>query len=218
MLTDLAPYSRIVDIGAGRGADLKIAKEICPNAELNAVEVYKENSDLLESHGFKVHNIDIETDQLPFTDESIDIVIANQVIEHTKEIFWITHQISRVLKIGGTYIMGVPNVASLHNRALLLLGRHPTQSKMCSAHVRCFSKHDVNLFFQECWPSGYTLKDFRGSQFYPFPRAIARALANTLPSCAHSIFFMFKKEKTYSGEFVLYPKKANLETNYRTSD
>lgn len=217
MLKKSSPYNRVVDIGAGCGADLKIAKEIYPGAEFNAVECYKPNVDNLKAQGFLVHNVNIETCTIPFTDESVDVVIANQVLEHTKEIFWITHQITRILKIGGTCIMGVPNVASFHNRALLLLGRHPTQSKMCSAHVRCFSKHDVKLFFKECWPSGYILEDFCGSQFYPFPRYISRTLAYALPSFAHSIFFMFRKEKIYHDEFILYPKKANLETNYKTT-
>lgn len=63
--------------------------------------------------------LNIERDPLPFADESVDIFMANQVLEHCKEIFWIFSEVSRCLKPGGCFIIGVPNLAALHNRLLL---------------------------------------------------------------------------------------------------
>ena len=34
----------------------------------------------------------------PFEDETVDILIVNQILEHCKEIFWIFHELTRVLK------------------------------------------------------------------------------------------------------------------------
>ena len=56
-------------------------------------------------------------------------MIANQILEHTKEVFWIWHEIARVLAPQGQLILGVPNLASAHNRLLLLLGRQPTRDQ-----------------------------------------------------------------------------------------
>ncbi len=171
----------------------------------------------LESKNIKTYQINIETECLPFENESIDLVICNQILEHTKEIFWILHEISRILKINGHLIIGVPNVASLHNRIGLLIGKHPTQAKTCSAHIRCFSKNDFLLFLEECVGAGYSLKSFDGSQFYPFPPFLAQPLAHFLPSMAFSIFFLLQKTKVYKESFLEYPGKANLETNFKVT-
>ena len=50
----------------------------------------------LKSLGVSVFALHIERDALPFEDGSVDIVIANQILEHTKEFFWIFHQVSKV--------------------------------------------------------------------------------------------------------------------------
>lgn len=204
-----------VDIGAGWGRDLGLVREKFPESNLCAVEHELDRIASLKSQGINVYSIDIETAPLPFKDESVDLVICNQVLEHTKELFWILHEITRSLSVGGSLIIGVPNVVSFHNRIGILFGKHPTQAKSCSAHVRCFSKDDFLLFLQECFPNGYALNSFDGSQFYPFPSVIARPLARMFPSMAYSIFFLLKKAKEYKGSFLDYPVKANLETNFR---
>jgi hypothetical protein len=53
-----------------------------------------------------------------------------------------------------------------------------------------------------------------GAQFYPFPSSIARILSKFFPSSSFSIFFLMKKTKEYKSQFIQYPKKASLETNF----
>ncbi len=108
--------------------------------------------------GIKVYDLNIEKDALPFDNESIDVVNANQILEHVKEIFWIFHNVSRVLKIGGYFVISVPNLASLHNRILLMIGRQPTSIRNYSAHVRGFTKNDI-IKFTKIW-GGYKLIGF----------------------------------------------------------
>lgn len=205
-----------VDLGAGTGRDLSIVGRLHPEARLAAVEAHPESCRTLESIVDEVHTLDLEQDSLPFADESIDLVIANQVLEHTKELFWITHEISRTLKVGGHLLIGVPNVASLHNRVLLAFGRHPTSCKACSGHVRAFSKRDTLTFFEAPFPGGYELVAFAGSQFYPLPPKLSRLAARLAPSAATVIFFLLRKQRAYSGEYAAYPASAHLETNYRS--
>lgn len=207
----------ILDIGAGTGRDLMIAKKRFPNAVLAGIDCNENNLRIMESNGILSHNVNIESEKLPFENNAFDFIIINQVLEHTKEIFWIFHEITRVLKRGGKLIVGVPNIASLHNRMLLMFGKHPTQSKACSAHVRCFSKNDFLLFLEESFPQGYALTRFSGSQFYPFPKNISRFLAAIFPSLAFSIFFELEKKLEYSDAFLRYPKDAELATNFKTS-
>jgi len=143
-------YSKVLDIGAGNGDDLMIYRKINPEAELFALEFYQPNISILEEKGIKACLCDIERDRFPFEDCTFDIINANQILEHTKEIYWIFHEISRTLKVGGYLVIGVPNLASLHNRILLLLGKHPTCIKSNSAHVRGFTKYDI-LKFLDIW-------------------------------------------------------------------
>lgn len=203
-----------LDIGCGVGADLSIIKEKLPNANLIGIDFGDWNKILLERLGVNVISVDIEKEQLPFADESLDFVIVNQVLEHTKEIFWINHEIFRVLKRGGFVYVGVPNVLSFHNRVLGLIGIHPTCNKMLSAHVRPFSKNDLKLFYKQIAKDFAVISRFAGSQFYPFPKKISRILSNMFPALSVSIFFLIKKTGPYAGQFISHLEKNVLETNY----
>lgn len=207
-------FERVLDLGAGSGADLQIAAQVNPQAEIHAVEVYPEYISLLHEKGFHVHPLNIEKDRLPFEDESLDLIIMNQLLEHTKEVFWIFHEISRVLTVRGKLVLGVPNLASLHNRILLGLGRQPSSIKTRSAHVRGFTRQDLLDFFGAVWANGYVLKSFGGGNFYPFPPILSKPLAQLLPNMAWSIFLLLEKQQAYRGQFTEYPVMERLETNF----
>jgi SAM-dependent methyltransferase len=189
-------------------------KQVNPGARTIAIEAGKVSAEILRGKVDEVYVLDIERNELPVLPGTIDLIIANQVLEHTKEIFWIFDQVTRALKTGGHFIIGVPNVVSFHNRLLSVYGRHPTQHKLCSAHVRPFSKKDTVQFLESCFPAGYRLVDFGGAQFYPLPGRLARATANLFPTMAMSIFFLIQKQREYSGEFAGYPARAQFETNF----
>ncbi len=212
----LSGVDTAVDIGAGLGRDLRAVKCIHPNARTIAIEAGSRYAEELLAIANEVHTLNVERDPLPCADESVDLVIGNQILEHVKEIFWVLHEVSRSLRIGGHFIVGVPNLASLHNRLLLLFGTHPTQHKLCSAHVRPFSKGDTLRFLETCFPGGYHLEQFAGAQFYPFPRRVARFLAGLFPTGSFSIFFLLRKQRPYNDEFAMYPSRAGLETNFWT--
>lgn len=213
-LRDAGEYRRVLDLGAGLGADLAAAREIRPSAELHAVEVYPPYVERLQAQGITVHAMNLERDPIPLADGSVDVVIANQVLEHTKEIFWIFHEISRALPVGGRAILGVPNLASLHNRLLLLLGRQPTAIQNATAHVRGYTRRDLLRVLERAFPGGYRLAEFGGSNFYPFPPAIARPLAAALPGLAWGMFLHLRKEREYAGEFLRFPGAEQMETNF----
>jgi len=212
-LKKAAPFRNVVDLGAGSGADLDIAADICPEAKRYAVETYPPNVERLKLR-HEVLPLNLEVDTLPFEDESIDVILSNQVMEHVKEIFWILHQASRSLRVGGYLIIGVPNLAAYHNRLLLLLGRQPSVIQNHSAHLRGYTRHDILRMFEMIFPGGYVLNGFLGANFYPFPAFLAKPLAKLLPNGAWGIFMLFKKTRTYNDEFLMHPVVAQLETNF----
>lgn len=208
------PYDAILDIAAGSGADLIEARRLYPQARLIAFDCLTQSVAHLERLGFTTHRLDVERDAFPLRPGEVDLIIANQVLEHTKEIFWIFHQIARALPIGGRLIIGVPNLASLHNRILLAFGRQPTPIRSASAHVRGFTRADLIDFMETCFPGGFRLCAHAGSNFYPFPPTLARPLARALPSLAWGAFFLFEKQRDYQGEFIRFPSARALETNF----
>ncbi len=207
---------KCIDIGCGDGSDLSIVRKYHPEAELTGIDFGTWNSALLKEKGIKLITIDIENDKLPFEDASTDFIIANQILEHTKQIYWINHEIFRCLKTGGHFFFGTPNLLSFHNRVMMAFGSHPTQHKLVSAHVRPFSKRDVYKFYEQIGNPFCKVKGFWGSQFYPFPKAAARILSTLFPSNSFSIFFLIEKTGDYKNEFIEWPSKAQLETNFYT--
>ncbi|WP_051564587.1 class I SAM-dependent methyltransferase [Desulfovermiculus halophilus] len=196
------PFRSIIDLGAGKGDDLNLAAQAEPQAIQLAIEVNPCYAEALREKGIKVSAIDIERDTLPVEDNSVDVVIANQVLEHTKDIFWILHEVSRALPVGGKFLVGVPNLAALHNRILLAIGRQPSPIKTASAHVRGFTKRDFLSFLEAAFPGGYQLLAFGGSNFYPFPPVIATRLASLFPNLAWGIFLMLEKRRDYKDQFM----------------
>lgn len=212
MLRRQGPFIKALDLGAGTGRDLEIIRKYSPDAELFGIEFDAQQCALLEGKGVRTYQVDLENSRLPFEDESFDIVIINQVLEHIKDIFFVLHETARVLKKGGYVLIGVPNVASLHNRALLLFGRHPTQAKSYSAHIRTFSKQDTQMMIDLAGEGVFQLVDFAGAQFYPFPKNVARAFSSVLPTFAFSIFFLFQKKCVYSDSFYRYGQSLTAST------
>lgn len=73
---------------------------------------------------------------LPFEDESFDVVVASELLEHISWPEILVRETARVLRPGGLFVGSVPNAFRLKNRLLFALGiefeRDPT-------HLRRFS-------------------------------------------------------------------------------
>lgn len=207
---------RVFDIGCGSGTDLinvsKASQDIS-KLELYGIEHYPPNIEICKKAKIETCQVDIEREEYPMEDHFFDLVIANQILEHTKEIFWIFAEINRILKPGGQFIVGVPNLASMHNRLLLLLGQQPTAQQTLSAHVRGFTRPDFQRFAET---GGYfRVLDVKGSNFYPFRKSISQPLSKMLPSMAWGLFVLLERTER-QGSFLecLYGEHNFLETPY----
>ncbi|MGY1529601.1 methyltransferase domain-containing protein [Luteimonas sp. A649] len=74
--------------------------------------------------------IDINDPQvrLPFDDESCDVVICTEVLEHLTMGGPFVREMARVLKPTGAAVISVPNIASLKSRFKVLLGGLPNMA------------------------------------------------------------------------------------------
>ena len=204
---------RILDIGAGCGTDLLNIRK-GPGAHdivLYGIETYEPYVNACRKQGIEVFPLNIENSKIPLDDGSIDMIIINQVIEHTKEIFWIFSEISRVLKNEGRCIVGVPNLAALHERVLLLFGFQPRCIKLLGPHMRGYTKPGFRQFIEK---DGYfTLLECRGSNFFPLPETPGKLLCRLFPTLAVSIFFLIERTAR-DGVFIDMMHQLFYETNY----
>jgi SAM-dependent methyltransferase len=208
---------RILDIGLGSGKDLLNIRRKCletrpqMKTELFGLECYPPNVEAARKHGIQVYSVNIETEKFPFESGFFDVVLSNQTLEHTKEVYWIFSEISRVLKPQGFVLTGVPNLASLHNRVALLFGIQPTSIQVLGPHVRGFTAPGFTEFVET---DGYFInKAVKGSNFYPFPPSISRFLSRLLPLMSVGLFF--KTQRTSKpGVFIEVLKSRFFETPF----
>lgn len=204
--------ARLLDLGCGQGDDLALlAASVDRPCELYGLEGYAPYREICAAKGIETYPLNVERDRLPFEDGSIDVVSMNQVLEHTKDIFFVFSEVSRVLKPGGLFLVGVPNLAAWHDRLLLLIGRQPSGMKVLGPHVRGFTRQGLERF-ASC-DGFFEVTDFRGSAFYPFPAGLSRLLARLFPGLATAIFFRLRRTAK-PGTFIEVLKSRRFETDY----
>lgn len=103
------PGDRILDVGCGSGDQVALWL----NCGRHAMGVDK--SPLAAAKG-EERGLQISAGELQeagFSEDYVDIVYANHVLEHTVDPHVMINEIVRVLKPGGILIVGVPNISSL---------------------------------------------------------------------------------------------------------
>jgi methionine biosynthesis protein MetW len=119
----LASISKLLDVGCGTG-DLTIfvanklgIKQIYGvDADKNALSKAKEK-------GIVTFKLDISNEKFPFPDETFDLVLLLDVIEHVENPDNAIKEIHRVLRRRGSLLLTTPNMAAWYNRLLLLFGK-----------------------------------------------------------------------------------------------
>ncbi len=206
------PDPKILDIGCGKGTDLEnLRAALNDQADIYGVENDEPCCAICREKGINVISLDVEREPLPYPDGFFDLILINQVLEHTKEIFFILSEISRALKKGGLLIVGLPNLATWHDRLLLLLGQQPSSMRVLGPHIRGITLPGFRAFV-EC-EGFFRLLEYRGSGFYPFSIRLSRPLAKQFPTLATSLFYKIERcEKP--GTFIDVLKTRRFQTNY----
>lgn len=97
---------RILEIGCGSGKLLDLLK---PLNEVVGVDASADGIAACSARGIEGHCIDPSCEPMPFTDESFDIVICLETIEHMMNPYYALMEMRRVLRSGGRLICSVPN-------------------------------------------------------------------------------------------------------------
>lgn len=95
---------RILDIGCGMGALLKEMEEF---GEVEGVDISPRAIAYCKERGFSAVSVG-SADALPYANDTFDVVVILDVLEHLKDDIKGAQEVARVLKAGGVAIIAVP--------------------------------------------------------------------------------------------------------------
>lgn len=153
----------VLDFGTGNGAQaVQFAKSGCRIIAVDVVQSHLQAlaSYILNNRIYSILPILYDGARLPLTDESIDLVLSYDVLEHVPDEPAALRELYRVLKPGGELIVSVPNkgwVFETHGANLPLLPWNrvpffswlprPIHSRFAKARI--YSKRDIVRLLQE---------------------------------------------------------------------
>lgn len=204
-LLEISPGSSLLDLGSGGGEMALIAGQKTKSARICGTDIREECLSMMESKGIIAYQVDLNK-HLPFDDESFDVALASQTIEHLYDTDLFVEEVSRILKVGGYLVMATPNLASWHAIFSLLLGRQPPtvfvsdefelgfgQPKIADwgpTHRRVFTMHGLRSLLE--W-HGFKVESCRGAGFAPFPSPLCKLLL--FIDRRHSAYIIMKARK-----------------------
>ena len=152
---------RIVDLGLSRGLLLERFRRY-EGAELGGIEIDPAEIERAKARGLEplqhfinVFDGNVMIARLPYDDESVDVVLAGEIIEHVVDTEGFLREIHRTLAPGGALVLSTPNILWAKHRMLLLAGRYPEALEYRSrygadfGHVRIFGPDQVRELLSE---------------------------------------------------------------------
>ena len=191
-LLQAIPEARnLLDVGCGDGhATRRYAGTWnLPPEKIVGIELQEKYTKTIDS--FRVYSFDIEKESFPFADQSFDVVVCNQVIEHLKVVIFPLREMARVARKDGFLAVGIPNLSALISRFYLLLGRAPISLAFPGPHVRGFAHRSFVRFLGS--NPNFVLTATTGAVFYPVPPPLSEPLARRFPGGACYTFYLLRK-------------------------
>lgn len=154
---------KVLDIGCGAG----LLSSLISNQgnEVYGVDISSEALRKAASRGIEVRQCNIE-EGLPFEDESFDMVVCSEIIEHLFAPKKLLVEIRRALRDDGFLILTTPNVTYIVRRICFLLGKFPEEAKWATTsctneweHIRFFTVSSLEKLLNE---TGFTIMEFKG--------------------------------------------------------
>lgn len=181
----------LLDVGCWDGGFSERCGAALGAKRILGVEVYAGPAATAERRGLEVARIDLEIERLPWADGSVDVLVCNQVLEHLKNIWLPMTEMHRVLRPGGHAVLSVPNLASLHNRLLLALGRQPTSIRVFGPHVRGYAFREFCDFVER--GDAYKIERRLTAGYYPLPARWSASLSALWRAAGHTTIVLARK-------------------------
>lgn len=204
----------LLDYGCADGEFTQQIANKVGASEVLGVEIFELMAKRARRRGIEI--VDVQDGRLAIDDESVDVVTANQLIEHLSDTDSFVIEIHRILRPGGCFIVSTNNLASWHNIVALMIGAQPFPSDVSSAHpgvgklvpvsdagawssfthMRVFSYRALIEMMQVY---GFDVQRAEGIGYYPLPAKAANRVATTDPRHAAYLTLRCQKQAKVNG-------------------
>lgn len=152
--------NKLLNIGGGTGQVSSIYRSIGFDVYNIDIEITSENE----------HNLKFDLNQnldLPFPNDSFNVVLCQEIIEHIENPWKLLRDARRILKNDGLVIISTPNILSLQSRLMFLFkGYFKWFSPDClTYHINPLPVWEIELIAQKV---GLKLESIQGSGDYFF--------------------------------------------------
>jgi SAM-dependent methyltransferase len=162
---------------------------------------------LIDKNDLNVIKCNVETEKLPFDDETFQMVLFNEIFEHLRiNPIDTLEEVNRILKPGGIMMLTTPNLYALHTIVNYLIGRgirKPyNQFKSLKTlghmgHIREYSVNEVKIFLEN---TGFEVVDIKYRAYKYHIKGIWGKIANFIyfftPPCFYPYFIIISKRKS----------------------
>jgi methionine biosynthesis protein MetW len=118
--------ARVLDLGCGDGALLDVLQRE-RGCSGYGIEIADENVQACVRRGVNVIQLNLDQGLTIFEDDSFDVVLQIDTLQHLRNAEWMLRETARVGKLG---IVAFPNFAHWPNRLSILRGRMPVTKRL----------------------------------------------------------------------------------------
>lgn len=123
---------RFLDVGCGFGGLARLAGERLGASEIHGVDIDPRVVEEAKKKNVSVVLQDASAEPLPFDDGYFDATMTLGMMDYLSYFDGVIREISRVTRVGGVVMVSLPNLASWHNRLVLLGGYQPRDVEISS--------------------------------------------------------------------------------------
>jgi SAM-dependent methyltransferase len=180
----------LLDVGCWNG-ETTIRYAATLGGTARGVEVFDAQRLEARARGVDAAAVDLEVGTFPWPDDSVDVVVSNQVFEHLKNVWLPMSEVARVLKPGGYFVFSVPNLASFHNRVMLAFGYQPSSIRTFGPHIRGLTYRQTREYLE--YGAYLEIERVVGIGFYPLPVKLATPIARSWVGGSHTPLFVTRR-------------------------
>ena len=113
--------------------------------------------------------------KIPLKNNSIDLIICLEVLEHLRQPDHFLKEIMRLLKKDSIAVFSIPNILSFSSRVRVMLGLLPTAIVSDPTHIKFYRKKDIIKIFSvfniklKFYSSSFSLNIFNPKSKFKIP-------------------------------------------------
>lgn len=133
----------VFEVGCGAGNTLAFLKSSGRCRRAGGLELFHDAADIARKRIDVVLEGSVETLDLPFEEQSMDVILCLDVLEHLVDPWKVVHRLHALLKPGGVMICSIPNIRYFRVLLpLLLRGRweYTDSGILDKTHLRFFTR------------------------------------------------------------------------------